>query len=104
MSTRRGLLAALPALAAAALALPATAEAQSVTLDFGPPPPPPRARPVPPPRRGYVWQPGHYRWNGRRHVWVEGQWMRERRGRHYRNPEWVERDGRWGYYPGRWER
>ena len=104
MSTRRGLLAALPALAAAALALPATAEAQSVTLDFGPPPPPPRARPVPPPRRGYVWAPGHYRWNGRRHVWVEGQWIRDRRGRHYRNPEWVERDGRWGYYPGRWER
>ena len=104
MTTRRGLFAALPALAAVAagLALPTTAEAQSITLRFGPPPPPPYARPVPPPRRGRVWVEGHYRWNGRRYVWEEGHWVRVRRGREYAQPRWDQDGDRWRYHPGRW--
>lgn len=104
MSTRRGLLATIPALALAATTLPKAAEAQGVTLSFGPPPPPVYARPVPPPRRGYVWAPGHWRWNGYRHVWVEGTWLRDRRGYHYSEPRWAENDGRWRYHPGVWQR
>ena len=106
MTTRRGLFAALPILAATAagLALPTTAGAQSVTLNFGPPPPPPYARPMPPPRRGYIWADGHYRWNGRRYVWQEGTWVRARRGRHYAQPRWDQDGDRWRYRPGGWDR
>ncbi|MBR0673492.1 YXWGXW repeat-containing protein [Neoroseomonas soli] len=104
MTDRRGFLALIPALGLAALAVPGTAEAQSVTLNFGPPPPPRYARPMPPPRRGHVWQEGHWRWNGRRYVWEDGRWIRARRGRHYAQPRWDQDGDRWRYRPGRWDR
>ncbi len=87
-----------------ALALPTAAQAQPViNVQIGPPPPP-RVERVPPPRRGYVWAPGH--WEARRgqHVWVRGEWIRARPGYAYRAPEWRERDGRWEYRSGRWDR
>ena len=31
--------------------------------------------PVPAPRAGYVWSPGHYEWRGNRQVWLSGQWI-----------------------------
>ncbi|NUZ07176.1 YXWGXW repeat-containing protein [Piscinibacter koreensis] len=67
-------------------------------------PPPPRHEVVPAPRRGWVWSPGHWEWRGRRHVWVEGSWVRERPGYVYAAPTWVERNGRWYYERGGWER
>src|SRR5438067_12103438 len=67
-------------------------------------PPPPREEVVPPPRHGFVWVPGHWEWNGRRHIWMNGTWLRERRGYRYREPAWVEREGRWSMERGRWER
>ena len=30
---------------------------------------------VPPPRRGYVWVPGHWAWRRGRYVWVRGGWV-----------------------------
>jgi hypothetical protein len=67
-------------------------------------PPAPRQEAVPAPRRGYVWVPGHYEWKNRRHQWVGGYWLRERRGYSYNAPRWVERDGRWAMEQGRWTR
>jgi len=29
----------------------------------------------PAPRPGYIWSPGHWEWNERRHVWVAGRWI-----------------------------
>lgn len=29
----------------------------------------------PAPREGYIWSPGRWEWNGRRHVWVAGHWI-----------------------------
>ena len=80
----------------------AAASSVDVQLDFGPPPP--RYEPAPAPRRGYVWSPGYWRWNGHRHMWVGGHWERARPGYAYRAPEWVEREGRWHYQPPRWDR
>ncbi|MDQ0573758.1 hypothetical protein QFZ42_005592 [Variovorax paradoxus] len=86
-----------------ALTVPTTAHAQrSVTVEI--PPPPPRSERVPPPRRGYVWAPGHYEWRSGRHVWVRGMYVRARPGYAYRAPEWRERDGRWEYRRGEWDR
>ena len=31
----------------------------------------------PAPRPGYIWAPGHYEWNGTRHVWMPGVWVKD---------------------------
>ena len=67
-------------------------------------PPPLRVEPVPAPRRGYVWVPGHWQWRGHRHVWVAGHWIGARPGYRYYGPRWVEHNGRWLYESGRWGR
>lgn len=86
-----------------ALTLPTAAQAQPV-VTIQVPPPPPRYERVPPPRRGYVWAPGHYEWRGGRHVWTNGVWVRARPGYAYRAPEWRQEGGRWAYSAGRWDR
>ena len=80
---------------------PATALAD-VYVRVGPPPV--RVEHVPPPRHGWVWEPGHWEWRGHHHVWVAGHWLRERPGYVYSAPRWYERDGGWYYAPGRWGR
>ena len=67
-------------------------------------PPELRVEPLPPPRRGSLWAPGHWDWRGGRHVWVGGTWVRERRGYVYTGPTWVERNGRWQQHQARWSR
>lgn len=67
-------------------------------------PPPPRVVVVPAPRRGYVWAAGYWRWDGHRHVWVDGVWLRERRGWSWSAAHWEERRGRWHFEPGYWVR
>ena len=47
-----------------AVMVPTTAQAQPAIV-IQTPPPPPRVERVPPPRRGYVWAPGHYEWRRR---------------------------------------
>jgi len=78
------------------------------------PPPPlpypavpvPRAEVVPPPPRGgYVWEPGHWHWNGRAYAWVGGHYVvrQARYGRyepgHWR---WAPRRGGWVWAPAHW--
>ena len=67
-------------------------------------PPPLRDEAVPALRRGHHWVPGYWRWQGRRHVWHRGTWVRARPGYAYTNPSWVERDGRWQFRQGQWAR
>lgn len=67
-------------------------------------PPAPRVVVVPAPRRGFVWAPGYWRWNGHRHVWVDGRWMRARRGWVWAPARWQERHGRWVFVAGAWVR
>ncbi|CAM3473607.1 YXWGXW repeat-containing protein [Paracidovorax anthurii] len=69
-----------------------------------PAPPAPRYERVPPPRRGMVWEQGHWEWRGHRHVWVPGHWLRARPGYAYRQPAWVQNDGRWEMRRGGWDR
>lgn len=95
----------MPALAAAFFlgsTLPASA-AVGIDIQIAPPPPP-HAVVVPPARPGWVWAPGYWRWDGGRHVWVEGRWLRERRGFHWVPEHWDEHHGRYHFVPGRWAR
>ncbi len=61
-----------------------------------PPIPPPRVEVVPAPRPGYIWRPGHWRWDGGRYLWVPGAYLLRQHGWH----AWVE--GHWAMRGGRW--
>jgi len=67
-------------------------------------PPPDRVVVVPAPRRGYIYAPGYWRWDGRQHVWVDGRFLRERRGEHWVPAHWEERHNRYHFEEGHWER
>ncbi|SRR5579883_554401 len=58
-----------------------------------------------PPRPGpeYVWQPGYYRYDGNRHIWVDGRWeMPPHHGAHWVAHHWVKRNGGWVLVEGHW--
>jgi hypothetical protein len=100
------LLVALGLTSAAALYAPPAAAQVSIGVGIGIAPPAPRFERVPPPRMGYVWAPGYWRWDryARRHVWMGGYWVRARPGYHYRPAYWVQgRDG-WRFHQGYWGR
>jgi WXXGXW repeat (2 copies) len=92
----------LAILVAACATLSTAPVAAQVVVRIGPPPP--RVEVVPAARPGYLWTPGYWNWRGNRHVWVNGNWVRERRGYVYRQPAWVEDNGRWRFNRGNWAR
>ena len=101
MLINKVLVSALLAIGTVAMPLPVMADVD-VMLNFGPPPA--VVEVVPPPRAGYVWSPGYYNFENDRHVWVRGDWRREREGYAYYSNRWVERDGRWRLEREHWER
>src|SRR6185436_16489451 len=72
MLTKKFLVSAMIAAGAlAAVGTPLTsAAATSFYAELNVPPPAVRYEAVPAPRRGYIWAPGYWGWNGYRHVWV----------------------------------
>ena len=83
--------------------LPAGAQV-SVNIEIGTPPPSERVEIVPPPRPGYVWAPGYWRWDGREHVWVAGRWIEERSGYVWVPERWEPKGHRYHFVPGHWVR
>jgi hypothetical protein len=67
-------------------------------------PPAARYEPVPAARKGYVWSPGYWNWNGHRHVWEKGHWERVRPGYAYQRPQWRQARHGWHLERGGWER
>ena len=92
-------------LSAFAYAPDATARTQ-ISVGINVAPPAPRYEVVPPPRVGYAWAPGYWRWDpyARRHVWVVGRWIPARRGYIYRAPRWEPYRGGWRFHDGYWGR
>lgn len=74
------------------------------TVVVGNAPPPPRYEHVPNARRGYVWAPGYWNWNGNKHKWKKGHWERSRPGHHYQRSEWQQSDEGWRLNRGGWQR
>lgn len=105
MNLRPLLLAA--AIAAVPLAALHSAPAQArgyVSINVGIAPPPPRYERVVI-RPGYVWSPGYWRWNGRRHVWVGGNYVPVRRGYAYVPARWQPYGQQhWRFHDGYWVR
>lgn len=88
----------------AALApLPALAQV-NFQIVVGNAPPPPRYEVIPVARHGYVWAPGYWNWNGRRHVWTQGHWERARPGHYYQRPAWQQTHHGWQLQRGGWQR
>jgi WXXGXW repeat (2 copies) len=67
--------------------------------------PPLQAEPPPPPPPGprYVWEPGHWHWNGGAYVWVGGHYMVRHPGWHeFVHGHWAQRAGGWVWVPAHW--
>ena len=97
-------LAAAVVLAVGSLGFAAVAQAERVyDVEIGVAPPPPRVEIVPAPREGYIYEPGHYVWNGSEYVWTDGQFIQYREGHEY-HPSMLERRGdRWHFRTGHWD-
>ena len=78
--------------------------ARAAVVDIEVAPPEPRVVVAPPPRPGFVWAPGYYRYDGHHHVWTDGHFIRERPGFHWEADRWVPHEGRYRYEPGHWVR
>lgn len=88
---------------AVSLATPSFADEIIITRE----PPPLRTEVIPviPRERAEleVWQPGHWRWDGHEHVWVEGRYVaRPRRGAEWVPAHYDRRPGGWVYVDGHW--
>ncbi len=57
------------------------------------------------PHRGWVWQPGYYRWDGRRYIWVGGRWVNPPYGgARWVSGYWRRSGGGYIWVAGRWTR
>jgi len=102
--SRRFLFTGLAVMAGAA-ALASSAQAQEVFIERAPPPPRVEVIPVIPAERmeREHWQPGHWRWDGHEHVWVEGRYVeRPRRGAVWVPARWEQRPRGWVLIEGHW--
>jgi WXXGXW repeat (2 copies) len=88
-------------LAAALLALPIAATAQ-VAVGITVAPPAVLYEPVPPPRAGWIWEPGHWVWINGQYVWRRGHWIAARPGYRWMVGAWVPRGPNWVWVPGHW--
>jgi hypothetical protein len=87
---RKIIVAAMLAASFGSIAIPAGAE---IIVRIAPPEL--RMEVAPAPRPGSLWVDGHWDWRNNRHQWVAGNWIRERPGYRYNQPNWAERDGHW---------
>ena len=81
----------------------ASAQAQPMPPPY-PPVPPPRFEAVPAlSGRAYVWEPGHWRWDGHAYAWEPGRTI-ARRARYARfvPGEWVPHRAGWVWMPAHW--
>jgi len=90
-------------LAAGALSLPTLGQAAALEFTITTAPPPERVEIVPAPRTGYIYERGHYAWDGNAYVWREGRFFAERQG-HVYTPYVFEKRGTTYYYrSGHWD-
>ncbi|MGH8666809.1 MAG: YXWGXW repeat-containing protein [Burkholderiales bacterium] len=72
------------------------------TVEAPVPPPLPRYEAMPPPRSGFVWAPGHWRWNGCKHAWTAGHWEKKHPGAQWVPDRWLRAGRTWRFEPGHW--
>ena len=83
-----------------------TNAARVVDVEIGVAPPPPAEQTIvviPAVREGFIYEPGHYGWDGQRYVWVEGQYVPNREGHQWRHYTLEQRGDKWHYRVGHWD-
>ncbi len=79
------------------------AQARSVEVEISSAPPADRVVVAPEPRPGYIYERGHYAWDGHAYVWSEGRYIEERPGHVYTQPMIKHRGEHYYYRSGRWD-
>ena len=101
-----------PALAGAPIALNSeVAQAQippypTTTAPVAPAPPPGPQTEIPPPApsASYVWEPGHWSWNGMQYLWQPGRYVeRPAVSATYTPGHWEQQANGWVWVEGRWD-
>ena len=100
MNVRKALVGTLLVLGAGSMA--GFAQARTY-IDVQVAPPPDRVETVPPPRAGYVWAPGYWRWDHGHHVWAHGHWIHGHPGHHWEHDRWVHNGDHWRFEAGHWD-
>ncbi|MEM7104268.1 MAG: hypothetical protein AAF502_14110 [Bacteroidota bacterium] len=56
------------------------------------------------PSVNYIWIDGHYKYdrNRNKYVWVDGRWIKKKKGKRYVPGHWKKVRGGYTYVPGRW--
>jgi hypothetical protein len=69
------------------------------------PPPSPQAEiPPPAPSPSYVWEPGHWSWNGMQYLWQPGRYVeRPAVSATYMPGHWEQQANGWVWVEGRWD-
>jgi len=94
-----------PALVAGTYGAPPMYGYPGQTVLVQPAPPAPMLEPVPAPREGAIWAPGHYVWDNGRYIWQGGHWIAARPGYAWQAAHWEQRaDGSWYLVGGTWVR
>lgn len=92
-------------LAVGAVALPISGQAASVVeLEISKAPPPPiKVEVAPAPREGFIYEPGHYSWDGQKYNWVDSQFIKQREGHTYTPYVLEQRGEKWRFKAGHWD-
>jgi hypothetical protein len=89
--------------AGCATAAPPPSASVEITVPLAPPAP--RYETVVPASRPdrMVWDPGHWRWNGRQYVWIPGHYLEKpRRTAVWVPGQWMARHRGWVWVEGHW--
>ena len=92
------------AMAAGLFGTATLAIAAPVEIEIKTAPPPDRVEVVPAPRPGFIYEKGHYVYEGDKYVWHEGQFLKEREGEKYVPYVFEKRGDTYYYRSGYWEK
>ena len=92
------------ALAAGLLSAATFSVAAPVEIEIKTSPPADRVEVVPAPRPGFIYEKGHYVYDGEKYVWQEGKFFQERKGEKYVPYVFEKRGETYFYRPGYWEK
>ena len=82
---------------------PPTPPASPAALAPTPPPPPEVEAPPPAPSPSYVWEPGHWYWNGLQYHWQPGTYIEKpTTTATYKPGHWEERPDGWMWVASQW--
>jgi hypothetical protein len=67
------------------------------------PPPPLRTEaPTLQPSPKHVWIPGYWKWGGINYEWMDGRWVKGKKGKVWTPGAWEQVGVRWVWKPGKW--